>query len=367
MNRLGRLPGWLVLACAALAAPLVSFAADTPQPAPAAAPAARVPARPAAPADEPYAPAAAPAERPLRAIPAAPAAQPAPAAAPDARAARARAAAEGYLLPRARIAPAAPAMIAPAQRAVRPRPDAVADERTMFEELTDLLEGFNDPNVRNMEAQFRPQFQQLLYSELAFLRRTCGIDPKQFKPLAKESGGRLRFMVREYAVAIGSRRGGAYSSVPEMTDPRTRVQRLLADVIQSKLSPEQAQRYREESDRRTASRRRTIVLNLVAALDERLVLSVDQREKLVQSLLANYQDAWDQWLQMLCYNPQTFPAIPDSAIVPLLNEKQQSVWRQTPKQPANVFWGVQFNPGGMGVAGELQEIATIVEEAQDDH
>ena len=75
-----------------------------------------------------------------------------------------------------------------------------------------------------------------------------------------------------------------------------------------------------------------MVLNVVAALDERLVLTAQQRAKLVQSLSANYQHAWDQLLEELAFsNQNSLPSIRDESIVPLLDDRQKSVWAQAVK------------------------------------
>jgi hypothetical protein len=232
-----------------------------------------------------------------------------------------------------------------------------------------ILNGANDPNIRNLESQFLPQFQQLLYAELAFLRRTCNADAKPFAEIAKTARRGLRPTVREYALSQNAMmRQRFQANRPDAVDPRAQVQRLLDPLVKAELGPEQARRYREECDKRAASRKRAAVLSLVAAVDERLVLSAEQRTQLLQSLSSNYQNAWDQWLQMYAFNnPQSLPSIGDELIIPLLTERQKGVWRQLPKQDVRAFWGIQFvRPGMFGEAAEVQEIARIVGEVSDD-
>jgi hypothetical protein len=226
----------------------------------------------------------------------------------------------------------------------------------------------NDQNVRNFAAQFRPQFQQLLYVELAVLRRVCNVEPKPFTELARASQAHLHVLAQEYAAAQykAMRQGSRRDS--DVIDPRSQTYSLLAPLVEAKLGPEQARRYRQECDLRTESRKRATVLNLTAALDERLVLTAQQRETLVRSLSAHYKNQWNQWLQMCVYNPQYLPPIPDDVVVPLLNEKQKSVWRQTARS-GNVFFGFQnfmIDNGILRQAPEIQEIARLVEGVQDD-
>ena len=109
-------------------------------------------------------------------------------------------------------------------------------------------------------------------------------------------------------------------------------------------------------------------MNLVAALDERLILTAEQRAALVQSLSSDYQNSWDQWFEMFAFgNPQYLPFVRDESIAALLNVTQKSVWQQVSKLHRNTFSRVQVHWAGMGgQATEIQEIARMVEEAQDD-
>ena len=152
------------------------------------------------------------------------------------------------------------------------------------------------------------------------------------------------------------------------SNARSQVQRVLAPLVESKVGPEQAERYRRECDKRTAGRKRAVVLNLVAALDERLILTAEQRAALVQSLSSDYQNSWDQWFEMFAFgNPQYLPFVRDESIAALLNVTQKSVWQQVSKLHRNTFSLVQVHWAGMGgQATEIQEIARMVEEAQDD-
>ncbi len=170
-----------------------------------------------------------------------------------------------------------------------------------------------DQNIRNLEAQFRPQFQQLLYVELAFLRRACKPDAKPFAEVAKAAKADLRVPLREYVVSRSGARqvtGGG----PNAADPRLEIRKLLVPLVEAKLGPEKARLYRQECDKRTEARKHAVVMNLVAALDERLVLTAQQRAKLVQSLSANYENAWDQYLEMSSFQ-QSSSSCPRSVTI----------------------------------------------------
>jgi len=103
--------------------------------------------------------------------------------------------------------------------------------------------------------------------ELAFLRRVCNADAKPFAEVAKAAKTPLHDAVREYAISQNARMRQGNRNIADAPDPRSQVQRVLAPLVESKLGSEQARHYREECAQRAASRKRAVVLNLVAALE----------------------------------------------------------------------------------------------------
>ena len=200
------------------------------------------------------------------------------------------------------------------------------------------------------------------------LRRVCQVDATSIAEIAKATKPAFADMVHKSAAAQYSSRRGSYLDAPDAMDPLSQVQNFLAPLAEAKLGQKQARIYRQESEKRAQCRKRAVVLNLVAAMDEHLVLTAGQREKLVQSLSANYQHGWERFLQMFSYNAQYLPVIRDDAAAPLSDEKQKDVWRQVPKVSANSFWGlhVVHQDGTSAVAAEIQEIARIVQEAHNE-
>jgi hypothetical protein len=267
-------------------------------------------------------------------------------------------------------APAAPQKAAPQPAAAQP----AAKPGSLLGAIVDALGGdqdannrraraLADQNIRNMEVQLRPQLEKLLYVELAFLRRVSKPDAKPFAEVAKAAKADLPLPLHEYVVRVTG--PGASNAA----DPRSAIQNLLMPLAEAKFGPEKARLYRQECDKRNEARKHAVVVNVVAALDERLVLTAPQRAKLVQSLSANYEHAWDQFFEAFGTGGQVLPSIRDKSLVPLLDERQKSVWEAATKQDAD---GVDFSgdvedvfqnalPGG---STEIQEIARIAEEVQ---
>jgi len=276
---------------------------------------------------------------------------------------------------------------APAKpKAEPPRPQAANNQETVLGALISAfggedpnarrqqeaaLEDQNDQNLRNIESQYRPQFEQLLYVELAFLRRVAKPDPQVFVEIAKTAKSGLHVPLREYArmasgqqAVIMVQQGNVVNRGAAPDYPRSAMQKLLMPLVETKLGPEKARLYRQECDKRTEARKRAVITNLVAVLDERLVLTAGQRDKLVEALMPKYESSWDYLCEIYSSNPQFTPSIPDPVIVPLLDENQKKVWNQASKPNFGVGYNV-FRNSQFGDTTEIQEIAHLVEEVKD--
>ena len=189
-----------------------------------------------------------------------------------------------------------------------------------------------DPQVIQLEKQHRSQFQQLLDTELAIIRRACDPDPTQPEAIVKAGEQCMSSVLRQCAIAqhkMHQPRAGPPRSMP---DARKLLREQFAKVVGKSLRPDQIELYRRESELRAASRKRAVVRYMVVRADQTLVLSTKQREKLVQALIEDYSDNWERSLPIWMQNAQFAPSIPDSQIVPLLNAIQKAVWQMLPKQ-----------------------------------
>ncbi len=232
------------------------------------------------------------------------------------------------------------------QKAEKPK----ADAKQVVEEAVDaavqvvVAAGENadadgDANVKAWQQQFSTQFRQLLKAELHFVRIVCQPNKEQFQKLSIAGEAAMQGAVKEF-VDVQKRimRGIRAGEQPGYPDPRKLITEGLSKSIKATLSAEQAARYQEELDKRTANRKQVALTNLVAKLDQDLVLTADQRGKLFEKLSASWKDAWGQSLEMLFYGEHYFPSLPDNDVVPILNATQKEVWNGTPKHN-NVHWG----------------------------
>jgi hypothetical protein len=220
-----------------------------------------------------------------------------------------------------------------------------------------------EQQIRAQEAECRPVFQQTLYVELALLRRSCKPDAKVFAAVAKAAKADLHVSLHEYVVAMNSPQ--VQGEITSGQPARSVVQKLLITLAKAKLGPEKAQLYRQECDKRTEARKHAVLVNLVAALDERIVLTAQQRAKLVGSLSAKYDKSWEQYETLNDFS-QCLQLIPEGSLLPLLDPKQKIVWQDIAKQDGSWQVDQEVELAEPGDATETQEIARMVENVKDD-
>ena len=201
-----------------------------------------------------------------------------------------------------------------------------------------------DPLIR----QFLPQVRPLMLAELHVIRAACDPTKEQRVALAREGDRVAEEATRKYAesyLAMQQRGRNAADPVP---DPGAVIVAGLTRFVQEHLTPDQAGRYRAEVEKRAAALKALVVHNLVAGLDEELVLSTDQRAKLEEFLSSRWNPAWGSSLQVFLYGANYFPELPSDPIASMLGEAQKKVWAARPRGQG-MFWG---NINGMmrGVA-----------------
>jgi hypothetical protein len=196
-------------------------------------------------------------------------------------------------------------------------------------------------------AQYVEQFRPMFRAEYYFIRNACSLTVDQRKQLARLGEGAIRAAARQFVESQQGMMRVGWRPGMENPDPRKFLEAELTKPAMRFLSPDQQARFRKELDERAASRRQVFIDNLVAKLDGDLVLTADQRDRLVKALSANWIDAWGQSLQMLQNLDSFFPNIPDQVVAPILTENQKEVWRRIPRNQ-NVFWGFSFDGAMMG-------------------
>jgi len=251
-----------------------------------------------------------------------------------------------------------------------PREAIVVDavEEQMLEEVfvdpDNILAKNVDANVVDLEKRLTPQFISLMTAELSFINRTCDLKLQQRQKIKAVSDRCLKAAVRKYAMTQnGMMRGGwGGQNQHTMPEPTQLLHQAMSGLLNETLQPDQKKRYDEEMAHRKAIRKRVSVVNVVAIMDEHLVLTIGQRKELTELLDKNWRESWVQSVEMLLNNNQYMPSIPDRFVTPVLNETQKSVWRSAQKQNYMVWGGFGW---GQQVAAvddfPLEDVAAAVE------
>jgi hypothetical protein len=193
-------------------------------------------------------------------------------------------------------------------------------------------------------------FQPLLDRELAFVRKSCGLDDVQATSLADAVKPQLKTVVREYFKSMQQPRrvvrvNGIQRVEPAQAMPNKLMEKCIAETVAKvKLPADKAAAYADEVARRAAFNKQAGVEAFVAAIDDRVMLDDAQREKLAAALTKNWDESWAPYLQTLLYANNFNPPVPNEILFPILRQNQKEVW-QTPNQNGQIFFNgrARFN------------------------
>jgi hypothetical protein len=210
-------------------------------------------------------------------------------------------------------------------------------------------------NIKMFAQQWEPQIRALLRAEYRFMRTVCAPTKEQRLPIVRQSDAWVKAAARQFAEwqMNGQMIAGRPAPSP---DARSLLVEEISKAVKAHLTPEQFQRYRKEIDARAEDEKAVGVKNLVAKLDQNLVLSADQRDRIAASLTSAWDEAWSQHLQMFRLGDQYMPTIPDERIVPFLDPAQKELWSSVQKI-GRVNFGINFGDLGRQIndAGPLDE------------
>jgi hypothetical protein len=200
-----------------------------------------------------------------------------------------------------------------------------------------------DQRMQYLLRQFRP----LLQAELLLLERVCKPSGPQLDKIRQESEWALQAAAENVALAVsrGSRLG-ANSARLAYRDPSRLIEEGLVRIARTHLSPRQVESYRKEVEARDADQKRFAARNLVVLIDGPLYLSPDQRERIIGSLVAHWDDAWFLAVDPFFSGDQYLPELPGEYVKPFLTETQKTAWRALPRRATPHF-------GNFGFVGDL--------------
>lgn len=188
----------------------------------------------------------------------------------------------------------------------------------------------NEAQVDAMAQQLRPY----LRAELYLVREVCDISDDQYRQLAEAGDAALRDVARPLA---GN--GVVLRSDNPSAGPDELIQKELAGALDEFLSAEQLAAYQTEFDARTEDRKQVAIRNLVAFIDQKVLLSDDQREAMAQSFEENWDESWYRALELFRFGDQYLPKLPDHCILPVLDETQKQIWQARMQGTQTIHFG----------------------------
>jgi hypothetical protein len=213
-----------------------------------------------------------------------------------------------------------------------------------------------------MIQQWTMQFRPILRVEYLFVRVVCNPTKEQRIPIARAGLKALDEAAKKYVDWQNNQNrivGGRLVERPAIPDTRKFLQEALAAAVKANLSSGQSESYRAEIEARSAEQKRVALVNLLARLDQALILSPEQRDKLKESLSSHWNEPWAQGFQSFNLDDQYLPMVPDSLVSTFLNDEQKQVWAGTQKITFNSN-GLSF---GMNMNNEPLDDAFSDEEA----
>jgi hypothetical protein len=224
--------------------------------------------------------------------------------------------------------PPKPAPVAvPIARLARPGLPPLQDQAAVLKELTDM---------------FTPRLRPFVRAELHFIRLVCDPTTEQRRALTRDAEIVLQDVVKQMAGLQATLQQQGWNGEPFL-DHEKLIRDGMAKSVNAHLSPEQRAGYAAEAAQRDAVRRAAVIETLVFNLERELVLSTDQRCKLIENLTTNWDNAWCVCLyQPNFQNGTSFP-LPNPCVVPVLSKGQVEIWQGLVK-PQLMYYGVRFGP-----------------------
>lgn len=192
--------------------------------------------------------------------------------------------------------------------------------------------------LKQFEAQFGRHFDQMVKTEMHFIRIVCQPTRQQYDAMTADGKLIRSKAINKFALMQQGMNRGIQSND---SDTRKPISDGLLLSAKRHLSADQVAAYERELTARQEAAKKVAVLVTAGKLDRRLVLDTSQRAQVTKVLTDNWNPAWGA-PQMMMHGGQYFPDIPDSKVTPILTATQKKVLKSATQQ-SNVFWG--FNVG----------------------
>lgn len=175
----------------------------------------------------------------------------------------------------------------------------------------------------------------LVNVELSFIKRVCKPSDEQMSTIVKAANKAFLKMneivqdqngirvVHNVNAAVNVR-GPNQERLTE--NPYVRIRDDAAKYLKPLLKKNQFENYLKESDARQQFERTVAIEIAVDLVDEKVILSDQQRKRLAEKLDTNWKSVDVQQMQMYLQNPQYVPALYFVALDAIFTKKQMVAW-----------------------------------------
>lgn len=195
--------------------------------------------------------------------------------------------------------------------------------------------------LKNWLVHMRP----MLKVEYQFMRTVC--EPTRDERIPIAHAGELA--LREAVVLYVDRQlnQNVHSQArPPAINYRKVIQDGLLAAVKANLSDDVYRRYLRELADRAEEQKQGAVMRLVAKMDRTLLLTDDQRTKIAEVLLRQWEDHLAHNVAYANLEYAYFPVMPEQDILPILSDAQKHTWQETQKVAfTNPFQTFEQAPG----------------------
>ena len=197
------------------------------------------------------------------------------------------------------------------------------------------------------------QLRKLLIAEVSFAKRVCELNADEEAAAVAAAKGAGKKFAQDYLQANGQMNGGIVifangGGGVRQADPVSQLQTAVAEAIGGTLPEEKRGPYQEEVALRDEFRQQASAESLTALIDERLLLSDEQRTKITQSLAESAEDHGLPPLETMMHMGSSYlPSMPEEAITPHLDDGQKQLWNQVQK----ISYGMSFDGNHNPITG----------------
>jgi hypothetical protein len=261
--------------------------------------------------------------------------------------------------PKAKVAAPADVMIAPMPLVA---PNAAVRKVAAPGGMAVAVAANNAARANTMKARYEQQFRPFYLARLIHARTICHLSKDQLRKLRPEADQAfdafvahlvqnplvLRVARPQNFVNVAGQR-----SVPETPDPEIDLERAIAAVVKKHVSAELWTAYEADLQRRREARRDAGVRFLMMVLDDDLLLSTEQHDKLARALTSHWQNSWSSIMNLTYNGNAILPDIPDTVVKPVLDTAQYNNWQSKTRYGGFYSGGAVLMPDNRQLDEEL--------------